>query len=80
MFDDSANAVLTRARMDRDVDSGAEQLSMEAAMRSVMGDVDGAIDVLQEFMILNPGHFPGEHWWWRNLEGDPRFERLKTMN
>ena len=75
---DSANAVMIRARRGRDVDPAGEQISMEAAMRSVTGDIDGAVEALQRFMILNPGHFPGEHWWWRNLEGNADFERLKT--
>jgi hypothetical protein len=54
-------------------------MSMEAAMRSVIGDTEGAIDILQRFMAQHPGHFPGEHWWWRNVSGDPAFERLRAM-
>jgi len=76
---DSANAVLVGARVDRDVDPDGEQVSMEAAMRSVFGDVDGAVERLQRYMIQNPGHFPGEHWWWQNLEGDAAFERLQSV-
>lgn len=76
---DSADAVMIRARVDQDVDPGGEQISMEAAMRSVIGDVDGAIESLERFMILNPGHFPDEHWWWRNLEGNRDFERLQAI-
>ncbi|HSG06875.1 MAG TPA: hypothetical protein VLA36_00860 [Longimicrobiales bacterium] len=75
---DSANAVMLRARRDQDVDPSGEQFSMEAAMRSVIGDTVGAIEALQRFMILNPGHFPGEHWWWRNLQGNADFERLRN--
>lgn len=76
---DSADAVLRRARMSSDLDLGDEQVSMEAAMRSVMGDVDGSIERLERFMLANPGHFPGEHWWWRNVATDPRFERLRAV-
>ena len=76
---DSATAVLARARVDRDVDPESEQVSMEAAMRSVFGDVDGSIEALERYMILNPGHFPGEHWWWRSLRGNPDFERLQAI-
>ena len=75
---DSASAVMERARVDPDADVGGEQMSMEAAMRSVIGDTDGAIEALQRFMVRHPDHFPGEHWWWRNLQGDERFERLQT--
>ena len=76
---DSADAVLRRARMSPDLDLSDEQVSMEAAMRSVMGDVDGSIERLERFMLANPGHFPGEHWWWRNVATDPRFERLRAV-
>jgi TolB-like protein len=76
---DSADAVLRRARMSSDLDAADEQVSMEAAMRSVMGDVDGSIERLERFMLANPGHFPGEHWWWRNAAADPRFERLRAV-
>jgi hypothetical protein len=74
---DSANAVMVRARVDPRLDPGAEQISMEAAMRAIIGDTDGAINALQRFMVQNPEQFPGEHWWWRSLNGDPAFERLR---
>ena len=76
---DSADVVMSGARLGPDLDPVDEQVSMEAAMRSVFGDVDGSIDRLQRYMAANPGHFPGEHWWWRNVEADPRFSRLRTM-
>jgi hypothetical protein len=76
---DSANAVMTRARLGSDVDLSDEQVSMEAAMRSVMGDLDGSIERLERFILANPGHWVGEHWWWRNVEQDPRFARLRTV-
>lgn len=75
---DSADAVMVRARVDPDTDPTSEQMSMEAAMRAVMGDVEGAVDQLGRFMARQPGHFPGEHWWWQNLQGDPSFQRLRT--
>lgn len=75
---DSANAVLVRARVDPDLDPVGEQMSMEAAMRSVIGDVEGSVSVLERFMVQNPGHFPGEHWWWRNVQGNEGFERLQA--
>jgi TolB-like protein len=76
---DSANAVFARSRLDRDIDPEGEQISVEAAMRSVMGDVEGSIDALEEFMVRSPGHFPGEHWWFQNLQGNPDFERLQAV-
>jgi TolB-like protein len=74
---DSANAVFVAARVSDDVDPVGELQSIEAAMRSVIGDVDGSIQVLRRFMSAHPDHFPGEHWWWRNVEADPAFERLQ---
>ena len=69
---------MTRARLGPEVDPVEEQMSMEAAMRSVIDDVDGSIERLERYMLANPGHFPGEHWWWRNAERDPRFDRLRA--
>jgi TolB-like protein/tetratricopeptide (TPR) repeat protein len=76
---DSADVVMRRARVGPEVDDLGEQMSMEGAMRAVIGDTEGAVDALQRFMVQNPGHFPGEHWWWRSLTGDPDFERLRTL-
>jgi TolB-like protein len=76
---DSANVVMTRARVGSELDLSDEQVSMEAAMRSVMGDLDGSIERLERFILANPGHWVGEHWWWRNVEQDPRFARLRTV-
>ncbi len=75
---DSADAVLTRSRLEAESDPDREILATEAAMRSVSGDVDGALDALGRYMIAQPGHFPRRHWWWDTLAGDPRFERLQA--
>ena len=76
---DSANAVFAQSRLDNSVDPVGEQLAMEAAMRSVIGDVEGSVETLQLHMMAAPGSFPDEHWWWRNVEGSPEFQRLKTI-
>jgi len=79
---DSANAVLTRARLTPEQDPDAELTSVEAAMRALMGDKEGAIRLLQRYVVLNPGHFgekEGLSWWWRSLQGDPEFERIRSM-
>ncbi len=76
---DSAHAVFMASRLPAGVDPGGEQLAMEAAMRSVLGDVDGAVLALQLHMLESPGAFPGEHWWWRNVETSPEFLRLKAI-
>jgi serine/threonine-protein kinase len=80
---DSANAVLVRARLSPRDDPEGELMSVEAAMRALMGDREGAIDLLKRYVVNNPGHFAGRaglHWWWRSLRGDPGFEQLRQLN
>lgn len=77
---DSAQAVFESARVGPEVDPEGETLVVEAAMRSVMGDVDGAIEALERFVVRSQGRAPGQHWWWRNLEGEPDFERIQAIH
>ncbi|HSH74941.1 MAG TPA: hypothetical protein VLA09_04640 [Longimicrobiales bacterium] len=76
---DSANAVMVRARVESDLDPSGGQQAFEAAMLSIMGDSDGALERLTRFMIEHPYHIPRLHWWWHNLQGDPAFERLQSQ-
>ena len=77
---DSARHVLQRARADRDVDPGQEILSIDAFARTILGDRDGAIALLQRYIAANPAHAftrGGDiSWWWRDLKSDPRFAQL----
>ena len=77
---DSARHVLRRARADRDVDPGQEILSIEAFARTILGDRDDAIALLQRYIAANPAHAftrGGDiSWWWRDLKSDPRFVQL----
>ena len=75
---DSANAVFESARLGADADPTRELLVIEAAMRSVIGDESGSIAALERFMVTNPGRAPGEHWWWRNVQANPGFVRLRA--
>lgn len=77
---DSANAVFREAQIDAELDPDLEILAIEGAMRSVMGDVDGSIRVMERFMVSNPNQAPGQHWWWRSVEGNPAFERLRAAH
>jgi len=80
---DSANAVLLRARLTPEQDPGGDTPTVEAAMRVIMGDKDGALDVLRRYVAAHPGHFgrtSGLQWWWNELRGDPDFERIRTLN
>jgi len=76
-MNDSADVVLRGARLEEDLDPDRELLAFEAGMRSVIGDVDESIDLLQRYVLLNPTEEVGEGWWWRNIAGDPDFERLR---
>jgi len=77
---DSARHVLLRARADRDVDATQEILSIEAFARTILGDRDQAIALLQRYIAANPTHAftrGGDiSWWWRDLKSDPRFVQL----
>jgi serine/threonine-protein kinase len=76
---DSALAVLERPGPDREFDPYYDLEMYEAAVRSVLGDHEGAIELLREFTAANPGAFAhGEErvWWWRPLRGNPDFQAL----
>ena len=77
---DSARALLLAARGDPTVDPARTLLTREAFVRTMMGDKDTAIELLQRYLLENPSaraEFGRENdWWWRGLQDDPRFMRL----
>jgi tetratricopeptide (TPR) repeat protein len=79
-FLDSARALLLTARGDPTVDPARTLLTREAFVRTLMGDNDTAIELLQRYLLENPSareEFGRENdWWWRGLQDDPRFLRL----
>ncbi len=79
---DSANAVLSNARADLEIDDNQELAGYEAVMRTVMGDYDGAVTMLRRYVALNPGHsFDVDkelHWWWRPLRDHPGFAAVRA--
>jgi serine/threonine-protein kinase len=77
---DGAQTTFAAARVGPEIDPERELLSFEAAMRSVIGDVDGSIATLREFVVANSEHAPGQHWWWRNVERHPDFERYRALH
>lgn len=77
---DSAQAVFSASAVNTEVDPDREVMGVEAAMRSVIGDIEGAIATLERFMVASSDHAPGRHWWWANLEGNPAFERLQALH
>lgn len=79
---DSARDVLVSARADPQVDATHELVGLEAFMRTLVGDQDTAMSLLQRYVAANPGHeFPrgGQmSWWWRSLQDQPGFQTLET--
>ena len=78
---DSARRVLVAARPDRATDPQQELLSFEAFARTILGDRDTALALLERYVAANPAHAfkrGGDiSWWWRDLRNDPRFSRLE---
>jgi eukaryotic-like serine/threonine-protein kinase len=77
---DSARALLVDARGNASIDPTGMLLGREAFVRTLMGDNDAAIDLLQRYIMANPAareEFGRDNdWWWRGLQNDPRFARL----
>jgi eukaryotic-like serine/threonine-protein kinase len=77
---DSARHVLERTRADRSIDPRGELMGFEAAVRTILGDKDEAIRLLQVYLTSNPAHREGfvknSAWWWRPLWDDPRYKEL----
>ncbi len=77
---DSARNVIERARAGRDVDPGGELIGREVLVRTLIGDTDQALDLLESYLAAFPQHregfVRGNTWWWRPLQGDQRFKEL----
>jgi serine/threonine-protein kinase len=79
---DSARRVLLRAReqVTYELDPSLYLLSVEAYLRTHLGDYDEAIDLLKRFVAANPGHefaeAIGTVWWWREIRSHPRIGEI----
>lgn len=77
---DSARALLATSRGDASIDAGRDLLVTQAFAHTLLGDNEGAVDLLQEYLTFNPDRRPGftehGHWWWRELRRDPAFSRI----
>jgi serine/threonine-protein kinase len=77
---DSARTVLVRARGDREIDPNYELAEFEAAVRTMLGDYDEAIELLKLWVAANPDQAfeAGESvaWWWEPLTDHPGFRTL----
>jgi hypothetical protein len=77
---DSARAVLRRAERDMsaDIDPTRELLTLAAAVWSMAGDQDHAIDLLKRHQAANPHASFDHHWWYRTIRSHPRYRELET--
>lgn len=78
---DSARAVLRRAREKTSpaIDPDRFMYSLEAHMRTLLGDDDEAVDLLTQLAAVQPHADFESEWWWRSLRGHPRFQELLTL-
>jgi TolB-like protein len=77
---DSARHVLVRARATPQEDPERELEGFEAVMRVMLGDQDEAVRLIADYLAANPAHRKGfatrTGWWWRDLQGNPKFKAL----
>lgn len=82
-LEDSARSVLqrTRARVTPQIDPEATLTRNEAFVLTLLGDYDGAVDMLRRYFAAAPGRgLFGDAgtigWMWRPLQGNPGFQEL----
>lgn len=75
---DSARAVLDRAHraITPEVDPERDLIYQEAAMLSMMGDDERAIDLLKIHQAAVPSASYEHHWWWRTVRSHPRYSEI----
>lgn len=77
---DSARAVLTRGRGNPEIDPTEDLVGVEAFMRTLVGDQDTAMSLLQRYVAANPSHAftrgGSMSWWWRTLREKPAFQSV----
>jgi serine/threonine-protein kinase len=77
---DSANTLLTLINTGPDVDPEGELPGYMAAVLSITGDSDAAMDLLKVYVAANRDHrftVGGNlHWWWRGVSAHPEFRAV----
>ena len=83
MFRDSARSVLERAsrQVTPQIDPFLELVNVEAYVRTILGEKDKAISLLERSKARDPSQFDpttGLHkrWYWADLQSHPRFNAL----
>ena len=75
-----ADRMMAEARLSTEVDPNLELLGFEAAVRSIIGDTEGAVRLLQQYVAGNAHHTFSSggqlHWWWRPLRDEPGFQSV----
>jgi serine/threonine-protein kinase len=77
---DSAAAVFATGQGTAEIDPLQELVLQEAAIRSVSGDPDRAVELIRVYLAADPNASldsgSGLHWWWRDLSGRQDFQAL----
>lgn len=85
---DSARTILDGAheaqrRIADDLDPRLDLLSLEAYVRHLIGEDERAIELLQRYAAVNPGHSfdpaGGLYWWWQELAHHPKYQQLVVL-
>lgn len=77
---DSARAVLLRGRVSAtpEADPLRELHTVEAYVRTMLGDYEEAVDLLTRYAAVNPRFSFEHHWWWQGLRSRPDFAPLQA--
>lgn len=75
---DSARSVWNRVRREAttEVDPTRWLRAVEAYMRTLVDDHDEALELLKEYVAVNPGANWSDNWWWRDLRSRREFQAL----
>ncbi len=77
---DSAEVVFDTGQGDAEADPLQELVFQEAAIRSVSGDPDRAVELIRVYLAADPNASlnsgSGLHWWWRSISDRQDFQAL----
>ena len=77
---DSARRVLLRSRATPQEDPRHDVEGYEVVVRVMLNEQDEAIRLIEDYLTVNPEHRKGfaarTVWWWRDLQSNPKFQRL----